>query len=365
MKKPIFRSLALTKGESFGVALRESILLEFGSNANFANAAGVSPGRITQIISGEQKPSPETLDWVLSTFKNWSLQERIHRAWMHEFAPLQEPVDISNVTDNIVDQMVRLTDAGNPRRAVELGRAARSQIARADPLWQKITEQILAGQNKLQQYGAAMRTIQEMLDRSDELGDIAGKATAHWMRGSTMRALKYRDTSKLVASNQTAMDHLIAWSPKSREDLLLYKNRQTALLRDQALNMLRVTNFKLKEDAYRAAMESVTRSMQILEDEQIDYVGIQTKVKIEIAAGHVFQAEELLEELAERDAVGGNHGVLTRLELEAKTHIARGDTEQAIRRLTKAAKHALDHDQLHIHAKIQTLLAEIYLDEQL
>lgn len=355
-------SLAEAKGESFGDALRTSIEVEFRTQAVFAKACGLSEGRISQIIKGTSTPNAETLGRMLQTFSSWVLQERIQRAYVRDFAPLPPVPDV--IDENVIHQIRQLIDAGNPRRAVRIASHIRKSIPPQDHMWQRLSEEILEGQLKLEQYGSALRTLKGMLDLGRATGKLGNLVTSYWMKNIILLALPGANASEMMDSHQQALDVLGAWKAADKEEAETIRNRKSALSRDYAHNIIRAQSGKMSDDDRKVALAAIDYSETLIEDEILAFLSAEARARVEIAAGNPFAAEEWIEAMQRFEARGGIRGQIKRLHLEAQTLKLRGMTNEAIEKLLRGSRLAMDHMHLHLHAQLQAELAIILLGKQ-
>lgn len=355
-------SLARTKGESFEEAFRASIELEFRTQAEFARACGLSEGRISQIKRGAETPTAETLSKILKAFSSWALQERVHSAYVREFAllpPLPETID-----DCVIPQIRALIDAGSARRAIKVAQQIRRQLPPSDHLWQRLSEEILEAQLKVEEHGSALRTLNQMLVRGKSVGKMGSIVTGFWQKSLILRAMPRSDARLMISSHQQAVDLLSVWKPADEDEAKTILNRRSALSRDHALNILRATNGVLSNEARESALRAVDYSESLIDDEVVPFFSADAKARIEIAAQNPFAAEEWIDTMDQLKHLGGIHGQIKRMKLEAETLELRKRFDEATEVLLKASRLALDHTQLHLHAQLQSKLAQILLREE-
>jgi transcriptional regulator with XRE-family HTH domain len=352
--------------ESFGDALRAAIKIEFGTQEAFAEAPFVDKSRISQLISGREIPTPQTLDRILRTFSDLDLQDRVHAAWIRSCAPLPGAEDLRDYGEEIILQIRKLIDHGNPLRALEIAYARRQFESPRNPLWLRLSEEIIEAHMKLREYGTALRRLDEVKARATELQDMGGLVTVAWMRSTTFRAMDLPKQTQANAALGEAMQLMGAWRPQSEGDQTLYQNRKTALLRDTGLGALyEAGNGPMDPELYKLASDSIEKSMGVMESTPIELAGRQLQMRVELAAGHIFKAEELLEELASDPRVTSNLEKAIQQQVRAEIALARGEREEAIDLLEDISRTMLKRMNLHWQGRMQRTLAMAVLKKKI
>jgi transcriptional regulator with XRE-family HTH domain len=351
--------------ESFGDALRAAIKIEFRTQVAFAEAMFVDKSRISQLISGREIPTPQTLDRILRAFSDLGLQDRIHAAWIRSCAPLPGAENLRDYGEELIPQIRRLIDHGNPLRALEIAYARRQLESPRNPFWLRLSEEIIEAHMKLREYGTALLRLEEVKDRATELQDMGGLVTAAWMKSTTFRAMDMPRQTQANAALREAMQLMGAWKPQSEGDRELYQNRKTALLRDTGLGALyEAGNGQMDSELYKLATNSIEKSMGVMESTPIELAGRQLQMRVELAAGHIFKAEELLEELASDPRVTSNLERAIQQQVRAEIALARGERELAIELLEDISRTMLKRMNLHWQGRMQRTLAMAVLKKR-
>lgn len=96
--------------QSFQEALRRACLIEFGSQAAFAEAFGRSKGYISQLVSTKAKlPAPAVLRKILETLTYADLREEVYRAYIQSL-PKPELRYEAWSTEHALESVARLSD---------------------------------------------------------------------------------------------------------------------------------------------------------------------------------------------------------------------------------------------------------------
>ena len=350
-------SLGTAKRKAFGPTLKEAIAEEFGSSKAFAVALGVSPGRVSQLVLGPEEINPQTLGKVLAAFRRVTLQEQIHNAWVHEFAPLPVAELDSRV---VLHQISCVGDKLSPRRALKLAIAARKQ--ESDPeLWQMLTERIVHLNQRLLRPTAALRALDGMEKRAKVNQEQVHAATALWMRGNVLRGIPFVSWEYLNPNHEKAVSFADATKPRSGSALEDWKHKRLQMDRDFALNILvGVEQHQLPDSALAMAHVSLGHSMQT-DDPAFYFYGLEVRSRLEFAEGNTMQAEETIEEI-EADGMQFCAEFSTRIGFtRARLDIRRGKREQAEYTLRRIARTCHEESNLYHAAKADRELVRLLI----
>lgn len=351
--------------ESFGDALRSAIKIEFGTQKAFAEALFVDKSRISQLISGREIPSPQTLESLLKAFTDWSLRERVYAAWTRACQTLPDIDELMDAGAAIIGQIRRLIDSGQPIKALKLAYKRRAAEPFTSKLWLELSEEIVEGHLKLREYGTALRQLALIKSRAAELHDLGGVVTASWMSASAFRALDMSTDPLALQAEQDANAAFASWKPVTEEDRALKDNRYTALARDFGLGILHRSGFQpLDQAQYELARGAVDKSMTKLDSTAIELAGKQVLLRLELAAGHVFKAEEILEELVSKNPASSSHEAAKLDQVRAEILLARGQREEAIELLESLSRNTLSRMNLHLQGRLQRTLAMAVLKKR-
>lgn len=351
--------------ESFGDALRACIKLEFGSQKAFADALVVDKSRVSQLISGRELPTPQTLEAIIYTFSNWALRERVYAAWTRSCATLPSLEDMLDLGEGIIEQIRELIDIGQPVKALELAYQRRAVELPSSKLWLRLSEEIIEGHLKLREYGTALRQLDLVKSRAIELHDMGGIVTANWMTSSAFRAMEMYSNPLALQAERDANAAFTSWKPTSEDEKATKDNRFTALARDYGLGILRrAGDSGLQPEQYESAKAAVEKSMSKMESAPIELAGKQVLLGLELAAGHIFKAEELLEELVLANPNTSMHQSAKLEQIRAEILLARGQRDEAIDLLESLSRTTLYRMNLHLQGKLQKTLAMTVLKKK-
>ena len=350
-------SLGMAK-RSFGEVLRDAIREEFKSNKRFAEAAGKTEGRVSQVINGPEVPEMATLDWVLDTFESAGLKEQIRRAWLDEFArPAFESTDLEDA-EEVLRQINGLADQ-DPRLALKFAEEVRSRVTDAEA-WQQTTERIVHLRLRLASPGSAAAAITEMERRAQVRNDSLDLLSALWMRGIALRNLESVPAKTLIATHQKAAEFAEAFLPSDGAVRKKWQNRRLQMDRDFALHVLSLHERKrLDEAPLRFALQSVDRSIQDGDDPAFYYMGMEVRARIELALGMVVKAEDTVDEIREQGLKYGAEVVEKTEITAARILAARNEKEEAIEKLRNIADYCLERTNLHHHRTADQLVLRL------
>ncbi len=355
-------SLGKAKQKSFGATLKASIGEEFGSSKAFAIAMGVSPGRVSQLVQGPEEINPQTLGKVLTVFRKSRLQERIHEAWIQEFAPI--PTEKAEGLDSrvVLQQIQSVGESVSPQRALKLALAARKH--ESDPeLWQLLSERIVHLNQRLMRTASALKALDAMEVRAKVNQEQVHAATGLWMRGNVLRGIPFVTWKQLNSSHENAVSYADATKPRSAEVLMLWREKRFQMDRDFALNVLSaVERHELTDSALETAHVALARSGEFENDPAFHYYALEVRSRLEFAGGNTMKAEDTIEQI-EADGMNFCAEFPVRLGFtRAKLNILRGKREEAESELRKIARVCHEEFNLYHAAKADRELTRLYLD---
>src|SRR5205809_697805 len=115
-------SFSNSTASTFVSRLRLAIRRFFGSQAAFAEAAGLSEGRISQLLSDrEDSVAYKTLNAVLNVIPDVVSREEIYQAWQRRFSPTPSSL-LSLNADSPVSEIYSFLDMAE--RLVDIGQWA-------------------------------------------------------------------------------------------------------------------------------------------------------------------------------------------------------------------------------------------------
>lgn len=351
------RYLGPTKPESFGVALRASIKEEFGTNTEFAKALGVSKGRVTQLIKGPDDVNAESLVKVLQTFKSFRFQERIHSAWVREFAPLPTPSAHDLDPAELLGRIHELGEDGLSSRALQLARTWQGEV-KDDEAWQLLGRQIVEISLRLTKVGGAVAALQDNERRAMLRSEPRDILTALWMKGLVLRQIDNVSIEVLDRAHEDAISYAEHGRPSAKEESQIWKDRRALLDRDFALHLLALNERKaVGTVALQHALSLVNRSIEQGPSEPFIRYGLEVRARIEGALGEKTVAEETLDQLRAIDKGGElrEKAELTRATLLA----ARGERDEAEAIFEAIAEDCFERMNFHHHRKADQLLARL------
>lgn len=350
--------LGAAKHERFGTALRAALRAEFGSSRAFAQALGVSEGRVSQIIGGPEDINTQTLAKVLSGFSSGALIERVHAAWMHEFAPLPDVFTESVEPDWLFREIDRLWQSGNPKRGLVI--AEQQRLVAKDPhVWQELSERIALISLRLNRPGKALAVLGDMEERARRDDDRVNLLTALWMRGSALRSVEGISPRQLEEAHRRAVELASSWQPRG-EGRERWQVKQMELHRDFALHALTIAERSSRaQEALVHGLRSAEQAVKMHDEGAAICLGLEVRARLEVASGQLFKAEETLDE-AETLGKGGVHELWEKVRLtRARILLARGENDGAAREFRVIADECFAAANLHHFRVADQLLARL------
>lgn len=346
--------------ESFGAVLRRAIQAEFGSNKAFAQALGVSPGRVSQIIGGPESVDPATLAKLLKAFSSLLNQTVVYEAWVREFAPPPVEEGLALDSEDARQQAIGLWHGDRPAEGLRLAEVHRQHVT--DPqLWQELSSVALMINLRLGRRGEALKIARELEERSRADQEAGYLLTATWMRFLALRNLDRAPLKLIHRAYQDAVSLAYA-----REPLGDWKGRWLAkrleLQRDFALQVLTIAERKPVDDETLAeAMQVVNATLGRWEDPAAETMGLEVRARIEVVLGQLSKAEDTLDEVESR-----RWHTSTELRdkanlVRARIAIERGELEEARFLLQAIADACLERGNVHHFQIADQLLAELEL----
>lgn len=351
--------LAPPKPEPFGAALKAAIRAEFGSGRAFAEAVGVSEGRVSQIVRGPEDVNARTLDYVLAPISSLPLQERVHAAWVRDFAPLPEPERSPMEPERAVWTAKDLWLAGNPKRALRLA-AAQREFAEEPWAWHELSGLMVMTGLRLGRSSLALETTTEIERKARSDGDRMRFLAALWMRGLALRNSEHVPARSLNGAHEDALAFAETWEPGGRAEQELVRVKRMELRRDFALNVLAVHGRRpVPEEILQRALRSAEDALRMHDDPLPRCFALEVRARVEVALGQLFRAEETLEEA---ESLSGGR-ILELWEksriVRAKILLGRGARDEAAHELREVAERCFEEMNLHHHRVADQLLARL------
>lgn len=340
--------------------LREAIEREFGQIKAFAHASGTSPSMMSQILDPNNQTSTRSLAKILRPFSP-AQQDKVHRAWINEYAPLPKVESPFHVWHNLLKAIKDLCYCGNPHRALRLALANRKDTH--DPvLWQRLTEESVVICLRLQKVGQALELLSQMKERAQRDQNAVQMSAALWLRGCALRAMDGVRNAQLCDSQNDALDYISSWKPKLEDEQETYINRRAAIYRDFAVTILAVNDREpVSEDELVKALGWAKKSLAVSDSSLGLCTSLEVRAQVELCQGQIFKAEESLDEIE-------NQGESIDLDLRQKVGltrarilIKRGETEKAHHVCNEVSRDSFNLTNLHHHRQAQQMIAKLEL----
>lgn len=350
--------------ESFREALTAVVRSEFGTQSELAKAAGISVSQISHYLKHPEKMHPSSLEGLLCAIRSPLLQRRLFEAWARQFEPIPELLPETPLPE-VVQYLHELTNQGRVDTAIaiaehELGRT------RDWERWFGIAEQLEPLYLQIGQVSKALAFRSEIERRAVAAQDMRGVLSALSMTETALQSVTSADLSVIDRAHRRSLTALEHWQPQTPEGRLQRRVRSLNLARTRAHQILTyVLKRRATEDAVKAALMAVNRSLSEDAPTYVLATGLEMKARIQAAAGQVHAAEETLEALEEM-------GLDQAFDMWEKSQLTlariaeqRGEIEQAIQILTEVRDTCFARKNLHHAHKADQELARLILRRDL
>lgn len=348
--------------QPFGVALKSAIREEFGTSKAFAAKLGITPGRVSQILKGPEDISTPTLVNILSAFSSHGIQERIHAAWVREFAPLPKTSIRDLEPDEALEKIHRLGVDGLPTRALAFAESWKAGAT--DPeLLQALSRQVVEISLRLTRVAKAAQGLNEMKEVAAQNSEEPDIFTALWMKCLVLRALDRIPAKELLRAFEDARCYAESIRTKSTSSREKWLKQRAILDRDFALHILALTEQrKVPQEALNLAVKLINKSIEEGPDPVFTPYGLEMRARIEVAQGHLVKAEDTLDELQELGLPEGAELWEKAEFTRARILVERGELDEAISILERVSEDCFTRMNLHHHRKADQLLARLLLN---
>lgn len=344
----------------FSAALSAAILECFGKDYAFAQALGVSAGRISQIRSNPRSLRIDGLEALLRAIPSPVHRDQVLRAWQ----ALPQPQEIERSGDPpeaVIRRVEGLVAAGLVESAIRL-LGAEMEGEKEHERWIPLAERLHPLQLQLARHGDAARLRAEMERRSKEAGDMRSVVASLAMAETMLSSMDATRVSWLSSAQETTLAAMERWSPKGSEGQDQKRWRDLNIRRSHGLAILgMVGRGRVRKEELEHALKLCESSIS---DDSPDYIqacGMEVRSRILAAKGDAFLAEEAVDEL-EEFGLDKSWGAWekTRFAL-AKAAESRGETDAALQILEEVRAHCREISSLHYARKAEQEIARILL----
>lgn len=351
-------SLGEPKVQVFGAELRGAIKRAFGTNREFAKQLGVSEGRVSQVLSGTESITAQTLDQLLACFRNLGDQERLHQSWVQTFAP--SPLvqvgswELEIRAEDLLASLPELMAIGRSRQLLdEIQRLATSELSQE--LRFRLSEAGVRLALFLQRPSVALQLSRKQIEMGQEADEPAWVSFGRYAGANASRIISSLPSEDLIRFHQEALDSLESLSGKKA--LVLGQDLRVALRRDRVLTLLTIAErYPVESDHLKAELSGIERLAQSQEGPSLA-LALEVKARLQAALGQSFQAEETLEAITgTKISISADYPAKTRI-TAARVLLCRGEVEAAGELLQTALQDCLAIDNLHHAAVIDGLMA--------
>lgn len=323
------KDLGSLKASGFTDTLRAAIRVEFPTQEAFARALGVTPGQISHYLDEKQPVKPETLLAILDGFSSPALQEFVHNAWVREFAPLPDLPPATSEAE-VIRTSEQVVGQGLTRRAIAFAERALETLTEPRD-WHRVAERLVPWRLRVGDVSRAWHLSNTVEDRARARGDTIGVLSALAMKGTVLRQIDSVTSKAIVNAHETVVREMELFRPKNPDERRQLEYRRASVLREYSVQVLfLVQQRRIAPSHLEDARRCIVASLSLDESDIIQAAGLEVKSRIEVALGHLINAEDTLDEL---EAVGLDKA----FELWEKTSCtraliqrARGERDEAV-----------------------------------
>jgi transcriptional regulator with XRE-family HTH domain len=175
----------MKKAPSFRKILSDAIKRDFKTRRAFAQAAGVSEGRISQVLSGLEDPRPETLRWIVQAFPDVATQDILTTAYVADYLNA-DPTPLS--VHSALELCEGLFNSGRVNRAVVMARRG-LRLARNPREWMTVAERLFPLYLRLSQVSKALELRNLMAEKAMEDSDRVSVLTSLTLKANAIHSL--------------------------------------------------------------------------------------------------------------------------------------------------------------------------------
>ncbi len=345
--------------ETFGTILRAAVLKEHTTDVKFAAALGVTAGRVSQILSGNERISRRVLAGLLKAFTKSKLRKEIRDAWILEYMPLQYALD-SLGTEDAGEQASFLLKDHQPHQALDLVESRRARTPDCSD-WHELSRVAAEINKRLVRPAAALRIVSEMEQRARCEGN-----QVHILEALRLKCHVSIDVSGirplcLSQLHEDALRYAETYKPQAALRNQWQKTR-SELARDGAMILLKAHEFQdISIELFKKALSGIGWARSNSKDETGHARGLLVRAKVEIAAGHIGNANEALDEIAGHPCAGeGDFPQRIRI-VKARLAILSDKCPKAMALLESICAQCLENEDPYYHRIADQLLARLTL----
>lgn len=244
---------------------------ESGTLASFAARAGLSGGRLSQLVASlDPVVGPGVLETLLGAVSSPARREELYRAWIREFAPSPsaraptERSDEDTIRAYLADalSLVALGRGRECRRALlRLWRALRLDRSRAD-LALCCGRSFVEVSCLLERRVQAATVAAEMAELSRRLGESGWEAVSLWLEATALRPLDPLGAPARGSPLERFGERLAVWGPRGEPGRSLRKELNETLSRDRLVAAWNRGRFRESDELIRSRLVGFRESLR-------------------------------------------------------------------------------------------------------
>lgn len=356
-------SLGRAKSPRFRSVLLDAIKETYGSSKRFAEHAGMSEGRVSQMLSGKESLTAESLERVLRAFSDLGHQEAIYRAWIETFVPM--PLQLHS-DQTAQEQAYRLLESKDSLITQGLARQTLSAIEGLRPSIDdaEYSFKLLRASIELSLYlgrSAQARNLSQLLVKSaTKSSNLRWIGRGLWLSASVARTDPWATAKHTVDTHERVAGFITAWSPTDSEDRDLAVEMKRTIARDRVLTVLALGE-RREVDSDELKRSNDRLRNRTTSDLPPDTLAVNHEVLARgyLALGDRVGAEDSLEEAKRVSSIVSFDHLAKVQVLKARFLLGGGLPHEAEQELTKTLTTCYDLDNLHHAGRIERLLAQI------
>lgn len=357
--------LGAAKEADFLALLKRLIRVEFGSQAKYAAAAGITPGRVSQVLGGHDAVGGRALSVLTAPFVP-SLRRVLALAWAEAAAVSGEDDKSVPRNDdhagNLLAVLPELIAAGASKAVLgELLAARRSADLET---WFALTRAATELALRLQRPGISFRLAEEIVSRAKTSGEPAWRTRGGWLAACAVRVMPNPSLPLIASVHEASARGFEEWSPTSDAGKAIRADFRCAAARDWALAAVMIHEQKpVFPGELMALCDGIDRVLAVERPGETCVLSLEVKGRVLLAMGDVVGAEEALEQAGVTlDSPEQDHSIKTMI-LQARIAAARKDRDAAMAAADKALTKCWETDNLH-HALVAERILSGVLAEQ-
>ncbi|MBX3119694.1 MAG: helix-turn-helix domain-containing protein [Fimbriimonadaceae bacterium] len=353
----------MVQQRSFGEELRLLARRRYASLAAFSAVAGLSPGRISQIVKGTYPNlSYQTLETLLRAFPDIAEKEALYQAWIRDYAPspIETELPTAGATD---DEIWGFLECRNS--LYELGKIGNVRDATGS-LWHELAHQPsrqelayhcgkihVETSSHTERHRQAIHVSRELQNLATSAYEPAWVASALWQEAISTYPVD-PDSPRYSRSAMSRLGRYLSdWQPRTDRERSLHRTLFQTYLRDRLIALEELYRHGVRNrsllEYQLAALQSVLPEIEI----GVDFKGTkEVEARALIALGRLDEASDALEAAAQP---GDTYNSLKVAVTTARLHVADKDADGAFQILAQWVPIAETQSLYHYRSQLVSI----------